>query len=55
MTPVHTNRTIQALRKEGLISLTAGRLVVHDWAALRTIGDFSEIYLHRYAAAAAKK
>jgi CRP-like cAMP-binding protein len=48
MTPVHTNRTIQALRKEGLISWSGGRLAVHDWAALRSIGDFSELYLHRH-------
>ena len=55
MTPVHTNRTIQALRKEGLISWSGGRLAVHDWAALRSIGDFSELYLHRYAAGTARK
>jgi len=54
MTPVHTNRTIQALRKDGLISLNGGRLVVHDWAVLRSIGDFSELYLHRHGAAAKK-
>ena len=48
LTPVHTNRTIQALRKEGLISWSGGRLVVHNWATLRSIGDFSELYLHRY-------
>jgi len=47
LTAVHTNRTIQGLRREGLISLAYGRLVVHDWAALRTIGDFSMLYLHR--------
>ncbi len=47
MTSVHTNRTIQGLRKEGLISMSGGRLVVHDWQGLRGIGDFSELYLHR--------
>ena len=47
MTSVHTNRTIQGLRKEGLISLSGGRLVVHDWPALKAIGDFNELYLHR--------
>ena len=49
MTSVHTNRTIQALRKEGMISMSGGRLTVHDWGALRSTGDFSEAYLHRYA------
>jgi CRP-like cAMP-binding protein len=48
MTSVHTNRTIQALRKEGVISLAGGQLVVHDWPALRSLGDFNELYLHRY-------
>jgi len=48
LTPVHTNRTIQALRKEGLISWRAGRLAVHDDAALRSIGDFNDLYLHRH-------
>jgi len=47
LTSVHTNRTIQSLRREGLISLASGRLVIHDWNALRSIGDFSELYLHR--------
>jgi CRP-like cAMP-binding protein len=47
LTAVHTNRTIQALRRDGLISFAYGRLVVHDWNALRLIGDFSDFYLHR--------
>jgi CRP-like cAMP-binding protein len=47
MTAVHTNRTIQGLRKDGLISMALGRLEVHDWNALRSIGDFSDLYLHR--------
>ena len=46
LTSVHTNPTIQGLRREGLISLASGRLVVHDWNALRSIGDFSELYLY---------
>ena len=49
LTAVHTNRTIQTLRKEGLISLSLGRLVIHDWKALRSIGDFNDAYLHRQA------
>jgi len=49
LTSVHTNRTIQGLRRDGLISLAYGRLVVHDWTALRSIGDFSGLYLHRRA------
>jgi CRP-like cAMP-binding protein len=50
LTPVHTNRTIQALRREGMISWSARRLDVHDWNALRSIGDFSDLYLHSESA-----
>jgi CRP-like cAMP-binding protein len=49
LTSVHTTRTIQGLRRDGLISLAYGRLVVHDWHSLRSIGDFGELYLHRGA------
>ena len=49
LTPVHTNRTIQALRKEGLISWTSGTLTIIDWDALAQAGDFSERYLHHAA------
>ena len=46
LTAVHTNRTLQALRKEGLIKLSHSQLTVLDWEALAAIGDFSERYLH---------
>lgn len=46
LTPVHTNRTLQSLRRDGLISLSAGSLKVLDWERLREVGDFSERYLH---------
>jgi len=46
MTAVHTNRTLQALRKAGLISLGSNELTVLDWDALAQTGDFSERYLH---------
>ncbi|MDP9423812.1 MAG: Crp/Fnr family transcriptional regulator [Pseudomonadota bacterium] len=48
-TPVHTNRTLQALRKEGLIQLTARSLKILDWEGLREAGDFDELYLHQQA------
>ena len=47
LTAVHTNRTLQALRKEGLIELNGRSLRVLDWAALRRAGDFDELYLHQ--------
>jgi len=49
LTAVHTNRTLQALRKDGLIQLNAKSLTVLDWEGLRTAGDFDEIYLHHEA------
>jgi CRP-like cAMP-binding protein len=46
LTAVHTNRVLQALRKDGLIGLSSNRLQVRDWKALADTGDFSERYLH---------
>jgi len=47
LTPVHTNRTLQALRKNGLIELNGRSLKVLDWEGLREVGDFDELYLHQ--------
>jgi CRP-like cAMP-binding protein len=47
LTPVHTNRTLQTLRKEGLIELNGRSLKVLDWEGLRKAGDFDELYLHQ--------
>ena len=49
LTAVHTNRTLQSLRKDGLISLAANRLTIRDWKGLAEVGDFSERYLHHSA------
>ncbi|UZK67439.1 Crp/Fnr family transcriptional regulator [Sphingomonas sp. M1-B02] len=49
LTPVHTNRTLQTLRKEDLISLAGNVLIVRDWDRLRDVGDFSARYLHHPA------
>jgi CRP-like cAMP-binding protein len=47
LTPVHTNRTLQSLRKDDLIQLTGRSLTVLDWSGLREVGDFDELYLHQ--------
>lgn len=47
LTAVHTNRTLQALRKDGLISLASSRLQILDWEGLCAAGDFNERYLHQ--------
>lgn len=49
LTAVHTNRTLKALREEGLISMKTNRLTVLDWDRLADVGDFTERYLHRSA------
>lgn len=46
LTAVHTNRVLQSLRKDGLISLAANRLTILDWRRLADVGDFNERYLH---------
>lgn len=46
LTAVHTNRTLQSLRKDGVISLSSSRLTILDWDALCEMGDFNERYLH---------
>jgi len=46
LTSVHTNRTLQSLRRDGLIHLNARSLNVLDWDGLREAGDFDELYLH---------
>lgn len=49
LTAVHTNRTLQSLRQDGLISLSAQSLTVLDWERLKAVGEFSERYLHHAA------
>jgi CRP-like cAMP-binding protein len=46
LTPVHVNRTLQALRREGLITLDRNTLTIPDMDALKAIGQFNPDYLH---------
>lgn len=43
---VHTNRVLQELRGEGLISFRGGDLTVLNWAGLQAVGEFDPGYLH---------
>lgn len=43
---VHTNRVLQSLRKEGVISFRGGQLIVIDWEGLKKAGEFDPAYLH---------
>ncbi len=46
ITPVHVNRVLRDLDREGLIVRDKRFLRVPDWEALRRAGGFSEGYLH---------
>ena len=46
LTPIHVNRMLKALEKEGLISRTRRAVTVNDWKALALAGDFESSYLH---------
>lgn len=46
MTPVHVNRTLQELRRQGLIILDGKTLTIPDMRALQGAGLFNPAYLH---------
>lgn len=49
LTAVHVNRTVQKLRKDGLISTDNQMLTIADFAELQAEGDFNRAYLHQAA------
>ena len=52
LTSVHVNRTMQHLRRSGLISCSKQSITIEDWAGLTLAGGFDPAYLHHEAAAA---
>lgn len=46
ITPVHVNRILRDLDREGLIRREKRFIHIPDWEALRRIGGFNELYLH---------
>ena len=46
LTPVHVNRTLQELRRNGLIELGSKTLIIPDVAALQAAALFNRTYLH---------
>lgn len=46
LTPVHVNRTLQDMRRSGLIRSERRTIKVVDWASLAALGDFNPHYLH---------
>jgi CRP-like cAMP-binding protein len=50
LSTVHVNRTLQELRRQRLVSLSAGMLEIHDFDALRAVAVFTPGYLQPNAA-----
>ena len=46
LTAVHVNRTLKALRMEGLLRRHGRKIAVQDWDRLRSVADFDPAYLH---------
>jgi len=46
ITSVHVNRTVQGLRRDGIIRVTGQQVTIDDWPQLQAAGDFSSVYLH---------
>ena len=46
LTPVHVNRTLKGLDRDGLITRTQRSVTIADWDALAQAGDFDSTYLH---------
>lgn len=46
LSTVHINRTLQELRRQGLVSLSGGMLEIHDFNALQSAAMFAPGYLH---------
>jgi hypothetical protein len=46
LSTVHVNRTLQELRRQGLVSLSSGILEIHNFGALQSVAMFAADYLH---------
>ena len=46
LTPVHVNRTLRSLDRQGLIERPGRSIVIDEWAQLASLGDFDPGYLH---------
>lgn len=52
LSAVHVNRTLQELRRDGLIELRGRSLVVLNWSGLKRAAGFDSRYLHQLGVAA---
>jgi CRP-like cAMP-binding protein len=46
MTPVHVNRTLRSLIKDGIVHRDKRYISFKNWNAIADVGDFSALYLH---------
>lgn len=46
ITPVHANRTLQQLRKQGVVEFAGGLVTIRDVAALKQMAEFDASYLY---------
>jgi DNA-binding IclR family transcriptional regulator len=46
LTAVHVNRTLQELRRDGLVELQSKMLTIPDFKALQSAAMFNDNYLH---------
>jgi CRP-like cAMP-binding protein len=46
LTPVHVNRILQGLSRDGLIERQKRFFAIPDWEKLRSVAGFTETYLH---------
>ena len=53
LTGVHVNRTLRDLRMDGVVTVRGGKVVIHDWDKLVSIGGFTSNFLLLDAARAA--
>jgi len=47
---VHVNRTLQELRRRGLLEFRGRRVTIHDWDELARVADFDRAYLQLFRA-----
>ena len=46
ITPVHANRTLQQMRKRGILEFAGGVVTIKDFEALKRAGEFDPSYLY---------
>jgi len=46
LTPVHVNRTLKVLERDGFLTRTKRSISFPNWQQMRNVGDFNQRYLH---------